>query len=484
MSSLQGRGTDGHRAPAAQGGLLDAKAPGDGPEDAAGVRAAEAVGAADRAFASWSAMAPAERSAVFLQAAHLLLRRTDKIVDVMAAEVGARAPWAAFQTKLAAQLMIEAAASVTRPNGRVTPTETPGACSLRLRVPVGVVAAITPWTASVLLGVRAVALPLALGDTVVLKPSESTPLSGGLLLQEVWEEAGLPHGVLSVVTHGPDEAADVTRRLVTDPRVRAVSFTGSTAVGRAVGVEAARHLKPAVLELGGKNSLLVLQDADVDHAVDTAIVGSFLNAGQSCLSTDRIIVHRSLADRFLAALAERVPALPRQGPGWPAEADGRIVHAGTAQRVSALVTDALAKGATAVTGTGAVEGNGTLIAPVVLTGLTPRMAMWSEEIFGPAVAVHVTDSTDEAVALASGPPRGLTAGVVTGDWATGVAVARRLPADAVHVNNRSITDGLQAPFGGIHESGFGRFGSSAGTDAFTEPRWITLGAEGRPAFPL
>ncbi|MFH0179781.1 aldehyde dehydrogenase family protein [Streptomyces cacaoi] len=445
---------------------------------------ARAVAAADQAFAAWSAVPPPERSAIFLRAAQILVLRTSQIVDTMASEVGATATWSSFNAKLAAQTLIEAAGAVTHPTGQVLPTETPGAHSMHVRLPLGVVAAIAPWNAPLILAARAVALPLALGNTVVLKASEEAPLSGGLLLHNALTEAGLPDGVLNVVTHARGDAPAVVSALAADPRVRAVNFTGSAAVGRTVAVEAARHLKPSVLELGGKNSLLIMEDADVDYAVGAAVFSAFMNAGQSCLSTDRIFVQRPLAEEFVAKLSERVTALPHSGPSWPAGTTGPLVHSRAAERVSALVSDALSKGATAVAGTGTVEAPGTLVAPVVLTDVTPDMDIWSAEIFGPVVVVHVADNADDAIALANESPCGLTAGVITSDWAAGLSIARRLRAGAVHVNNQDTADQAKAPFGGIRDSGYGRFGGQAGIEAFTDTRWITLGAEGRPAFPI
>ncbi|MFJ9818480.1 aldehyde dehydrogenase family protein [Streptomyces sp. NPDC101151] len=481
MSSLRSRMTGGQQATADHGRFEHHT--GDGPPAAHGA-ATRAVTAAHEAFGSWAALSPAERGSVFLQAAHLLMVRTGQIVQTMAAEAGSAGPWSAFNAKLAAQILIDAAAATALPTGQVLPAPTHGACSLHVRMPLGVVAAITPRHAPLLLGARAVALPLALGNTVVLKPSEDAPLSGGLLIHEVLTEAGLPDGVLGIVTHAPADAAGVVHSLIADPRVRAVTFTGSTAVGREVAVAAARHLKPAVLELGGKNSLLVLGDADIHYAALAAVVGSFLDAGQGCFSTERVFVDRSLADDFLARVAERVTAAAGEGPTWPAGVSGAMADSRAARRVSRLVADALAKGATAVTGTGAIEADGSSLAPVVLTDVTPDMDVWWEEIAGPVMVVHRVDSVEEAVALAGTPPFGLTAGVITGDWAAGLDIARRLPASAVHVNNRAVADEVRAPLGHVADSGYGRHASHAGVEYFTEARWITAGVAGRPEFPL
>ncbi|MGW1053657.1 aldehyde dehydrogenase family protein [Streptomyces sp. NPDC002521] len=384
--------------------------------------------------------------------------------------------------------MLDAAAAAVRPGGQVMPASSGGSCSLQVRVPLGVIAAFTPRHAPLLMAARAVALPLALGNAVVLKPSEAAPVAGGLLLREVLIEAGLPDGVLTVVTDDADdtddtEAAELARALVDDRRFRAVTFTGSATAGRQVAVAAARHLKPALIEVGGKNSLLVLGDADVEYAADAAYVSSFLDAGQGCLSTERIFVDRALADDFLARLAEKLTRADKTGPTWPAEVTGAMPDPRAARRVAALVADALAKGATAVTGTGRIEEDTASLGPVVLTDVSADMDIWSQKVSGPVVTVHPVDSTDEAVALAGTPPCGPAAGVITRDWAAGLDVARRLPARAVHVNDRA-TEPVQAPFGHLTDSGYGPQASLMGIEYFTETRWITAVVSGRPGFPL
>ncbi|TKA06614.1 aldehyde dehydrogenase family protein [Actinacidiphila oryziradicis] len=443
-----------------------------------------AVDAAEAAFEEWAATAPSRRREIFLRAAEILAHRTEEIIALMAAEVGGAAPWAGFNAHLAANILFEAAAAVSQPTGQTLATDIPGAYSLQIRVPVGVVAAIAPWNAPVILGVRAVALPLAVGNTVVAKPSEDAPIACGLLIADVLHEAGLPAGVLNVVTNDRADAPAIVGALIGDPRVRMVNFTGSTEVGRAVGVQAAQHLKPAVLELGGKNALLVLEDADVDYAVDAAVFGSFMNSGQICMCIDRVIVHRSVAEEFTAKFAKRVDSLPYGDPSDPATAVGPVVNTRAAERVSALIDEAVAKGATLATGTGAVEGNGTLIKPVVLTGVTKDAKIYYDEIFGPATVVHVVDSADEAVTLANDTSHGLTAGVITEDLRTGIDVARRIRTGIVHVNDQSIADEPQAPFGGVKSSGYGRFGGQAGVEAFTDTRWITVQAQGHAHFPI
>ncbi|MFJ9867652.1 aldehyde dehydrogenase family protein [Streptomyces sp. NPDC101165] len=443
-----------------------------------------AVDAADAAFGRWAATKPATRRQIFLKAAELMVGRTDEIVRIMAQEVGATAPWAAFNTRLGADILLEAAAAVSRPAGHVLATNADGVISTQVRVPKGVVAAVSPWNAPVILGVRAVALPLAVGNTVVMKPSEDAPIACGLLIADILREAGLPAGVLNVITNDRADAADVVSALVADERVRMVNFTGSTEVGRAIGVQAAQHLKPAVLELGGKNALVVLEDADLDYAVDAAVFGSFMNSGQICMCLDRLIVHRSRAEAFTAKLAARVTELNCGDPADPAVAVGPVVNSRAAQRITALVADAVARGATLAAGTGTPEGPDTLIRPVVLTGVTKDMKIYYDETFGPVTVVHVVDSPDEAVALANDTPYGLTAGVITEDLAAGLDVAARLRTGIVHVNDQSIADEPQAPFGGVKDSGYGRFGGQAGVEAFTDTRWVTAQVRGHAHFPI
>ncbi|RDI35073.1 aldehyde dehydrogenase family protein [Lentzea flaviverrucosa] len=428
-----------------------------------------AVDAAERAFAGWAATSPSVKRGILLRAADGLEARTAEVVALMAAEVGGVGGWAGFNVVLAANVLREAAAAVTQPVGEVLTTEVPGQLSLAVREPLGVVAAFAPWNAPVILSTRAVAAPIAAGNTVVLKPSEDAPIAAGLLIADVLREAGLPAGVLNVVTNAPEDAAAVAEALITDSRVRAVNFTGSTEVGRIVGTLAAQHLKPAVLELGGKNSLLVLDDADLDHAVNAATFGAFHNAGQICMSTDRILVHRAVAEEFTAKLAAKVGSLPHGDPADPGTVIGPVITPRAAARVAALVEDAVANGATVRAG-----GNG---GATVLDGVTPQMRVFQEEIFGPAVVVVTVADDDEAVAIANDTEHGLTAGILTEDSRRGLGLAQRIRTGIVHVGNQTVDDEPQAPFGGVKSSGYGRFGGRWGIEAFSATRWVTIASE-------
>ncbi|MFF3985159.1 aldehyde dehydrogenase family protein [Streptomyces sp. NPDC001797] len=441
-----------------------------GPEDVT-----RAVDAADAAFEDWAALAPFARRAIFLKAADLLESRAEQVADLMAQEVGGTRPWAGFNVGLAANILREAGAAITAPRGEVLSAQEAGTLGLAVREPLGVVAAFAPWNAPVILGVRAVAAPLAAGNTVVVKPSEDAPIACGLLVADVLREAGLPDGVLNVVTNAREDAAEIAEALIADPRVRAVNFTGSTGVGRIIGTHAARHLKPAVLELGGKNAVLVLADADVDYAVDAVTFSMFMNSGQICMSGDRILVHESLAEELTGKLSAKVAALPAGDPGDPHTVVGPLVTAAAAERVAGLVADAVGKGATVLTGGGRPEG---AVHPATVLADVPKDAeLYYAEAFGPLGVVETFADDAAAVALANDTDNGLTCGIITENATHGLAVARRIRTGIVHINDQSVADEPHAPFGGVKASGYGRFGGRWGIEAFSNTRWVTLATQ-------
>ncbi|GAA2460641.1 aldehyde dehydrogenase family protein [Streptomyces glaucus] len=441
-----------------------------GPEDVT-----RAVDAADAAFPAWAALAPFARRAIFLKAADLLDARADEVADIMAHEAGGTRPWAHFNVALGANVLREAAAAVTAPRGDVLSAQEEGVLGLAVREPLGVVAAFAPWNAPVILGVRAVAAPLAAGNTVVVKPSEDAPVACGLLIADVLREAGLPDGVLNVVTNAREDAAEVAETLIADPRVRAVNFTGSTGVGRVIGEHAARHLKPAVLELGGKNAVIVLDDADVDYAVDAACFSVFMNAGQICMSGDRILVHESLAEEFLTKFTAKAAALPSGDPTDPRTVVGPLVSERAARRVAGLVEDAVAKGAKVLVGGGAPDG---AVHPATVLANVPKDAeLYYGESFGPLCTVETYPDDDTAIALANDTENGLTCGVITENATHGLAVARRVRTGIVHINDQSVADEPHAPFGGVKASGYGRFGGRWGIEAFSSTRWVTIATQ-------
>jgi acyl-CoA reductase-like NAD-dependent aldehyde dehydrogenase len=447
-----------------------------GPEDAR-----RAVEAAAAAFGDWAETSPSERRKLFIRAADLLESRSGEAASLMTAETGAIGPWGYFNVQFAAEMLREAAAMATQPVGEVLPTSVPGALSFAIRQPAGVVASLSPWNAPVILGIRAIAAPLAAGNTVVLKPTEHAPISAGLFLADVLAEAGFSAGACNVLTTAPEDAPAVAEALISDPRVRRVSFTGSTKVGRSIGEVAARHLKPIVLELGGKNSIIVLDDADLDYAVNAIAFAAYMNSGQICMCADRVIAARSIAGELATRLAEKAAKLPAGDPRDPGTLIGPLISGAAAERVADLVEDACAAGAQVVAGGG--KPDGAVYPASVLSGVTPDMRIEREEIFGPVCTVLAVNDDDEAIAAANATTYGLTAGVLTEDVRRGWEVARRLRTGIVHVNDQSVDDEPQAPFGGVGDSGHGRFGGRAGMEAFSELRWVTL-QRGHRSFPF
>jgi acyl-CoA reductase-like NAD-dependent aldehyde dehydrogenase len=443
--------------------------------------ARRAVEAAAAAFPAWSGSPPAERQRVFLKAADLLESRLDEVVSLLARETGCSFGFGMFQLGFVPGLFRQAAAIGYQPLGQVIPTDSPGKLALGLRRPVGVVGAIAPWNAALILSARAIAAPLALGNTVVLKPSEWSPVVGGLLWGEIFAEAGLPDGVLNVVTHAPGEAGPVGDVLCEHPAVRRLNFTGSTQVGRKLAEAAGRNLKRIVLELGGQNPLIVLADADLDYAVDASAFGAYLHQGQICMSARRIIVERPIADEFTRRLAEKANGLKAGDPNEHDTIIGPLINAGAVETVRSRVEDAVAKGARVLAGG---EQVGDSIYRATLLADVPDDAEFAQvETFGPVAAVEVVDSAEEAVERANATTYGLSSGILTSDPDRGFRLAQLLDAGIVHVNDQPVGDEPQMPFGGVKDSGFGRFGGQAVVDEFTELRWITIQSGTHP-FPF
>ncbi|HWW27606.1 MAG TPA: aldehyde dehydrogenase, partial [Caulobacter sp.] len=422
---------------------------------------------------------PNARRALLSKAAVALEARADDFVAAMMGEIGATEGWARFNLMLAASMVREAAALTTQINGEVIPSDKPGCLAMAVREPVGVILGIAPWNAPIILGVRAVATPLACGNTVVLKASESCPRTHGLIA-EAFAAAGLPEGALSIVTNAPRDAAEVVGALIDHPAVRRINFTGSTAVGKIIAKRAAEHLKPVLLELGGKAPLVVLDDADLDEAVKAAAFGAFMNQGQICMSTERIIVVDAIADAFVAKFAAKASSLAVGDPREGKTPLGAVVDLKTVSHVQGLVADAVADGAVQVSGGPA---NGVLMPATVVDKVTPAMRLFREESFGPVVGVIRARDEEHAIALANDTEYGLSASVFTRDIARGLKVARRIQSGICHVNGPTVHDEAQMPFGGVKASGYGRFGGKAGIDAFTELRWVTV--ETQPGhFPI
>ena len=430
-----------------------------------------AVEAAAEAFKTWGQTGPGERRALLLKAADALEAKTPQFVEAVAAETGASAMWAGFNVMLAAGMVREAAALTTQISGSVIPSDVPGSLAMGIRQPAGVVLGIAPWNAPVILGVRAIATPLACGNTVIFKGSENCPRTHQLIV-EAFQDAGFPPGVLNYLTNAPADAGAIVEAIVAQPALRRINFTGSTRVGRLVAMTCAKYLKPAVLELGGKAPLLVLDDADLEAAVNAAAFGSFANSGQICMSTERIVVDRKVADDFAAMFAKKARGLPVGDPRKPAPVVlGSVIGMGTVEHCNALIDDALAKGAKLLCGGKASD---TLMAATVLDHVTPAMRIYREETFGPVKCIVRVDGVEAAVACANDNEYGLSAAVFGRDLARAWNVALRIESGICHVNGPTVHDEAQMPFGGVKGSGMGRFGGKAGVHEFTDLRWMTM----------
>ena len=433
--------------------------------------AVAAVDAAAQAFKSWRDSGPGTRRALLLKAADALEAKTPQFVEAVAAETGATGMWAGFNVMLAAGMIREAAALTTQVAGEVIPSDVPGSLAMGIRQPAGVVLGIAPWNAPVILGVRAIATPLACGNTVVFKGSENCPRTHQLIV-EAFQDAAFPPGVVNYITNAPADAAAVVEAMVAHPAVRRVNFTGSTRVGKLIAMTCAKYLKPVVLELGGKAPLVVLDDADLDDAVNAAAFGCFANSGQICMSTERLIVDRRVADDFVARFAKKAGALPLGDPREPAPVVlGSVIGMGTVEHCNALVDDALAKGAKLVCGGKATD---TLMPATLLDHVTPSMRIYREETFGPVKCIVRVDGVDAAVDCANDNDYGLSAAVFGRDIGRALNVARRIESGICHVNGPTVHDEAQMPFGGVKGSGIGRFGGRAGVAEFTDLRWITV----------
>jgi benzaldehyde dehydrogenase (NAD) len=442
--------------------------------DATDVESASAKAA--EAQKGWAAASFEQRAAVLRRAGALIEEHAGELQQWMIRETGSIGGMAGFGTYVASQECYEAAALASRPVGEILPTAQPRLSLLR-RVPVGVAGVISPFNAPLILSTRSVAPALALGNAVVLKPDLRTAVSGGYLLAQILAEAGLPEGLLHVLPGG----AEAGQAIITDPRIRVVSFTGSTATGRAVAELAGRHLKRVHLELGGNSALVILDDADLDKAVSAGAWASFLHQGQICMTAGRHIVHESIADAYVAALSGHASHLPVGDPATGEVAIGPLIDGRQRDKVHALVTSTIEAGAHLTAG-----GNydGLFYEPTVLDHVGPQMPAYAQEVFGPVAPVLRFSTLDEAAAMAADSGYGLSLGILTADVSKGLALADRIPTGIVHINDQTVNDEAVAPFGGVGDSGTGaRFGGTANLDAFTEQRWITIRGD-IPEYPF
>jgi len=426
-----------------------------------------AAAAAAAAQAAWAATPYTQRAALLRKAGDIWLAHAAEIEDWSVREGGKIPPAAQFETHVATEEIFEAATLPSRPYGDLLPSEQPH-LSFAERVPVGVVGVISPFNFPQILAIRSVAPALALGNAVVLKPDPRTAVCGGVVLARVFEEAGLPEGLLHVLPGGPE----VGEALVTDPNVSVISFTGSTAAGRKVGALAGQLLKRVHLELGGNSALIILDDADLDKAASAGAWGSFLHQGQICMTAGRHLVQAGVYDDYVGRLAEKASHLPVGDPASGQVALGPIIDERQRDKVHALVTGSVDAGARLAAG-GTYEG--LFYRPTVLAEVAPAMPAYASEVFGPVAPVVRFETADEAAKLAADSEYGLSLGILTGDVMRGLDLARRIPTGIVHINDQTVDDSPNTPFGGIRASGTGaRFGGTANLDAFTDTRWVTI----------
>ena len=434
---------------------------------------AAAATAAAAAQPAWAALPYTERAAILRRAGDIWKANAEEIEGWSIREGGKIVPAAQFETHVATEEVYEAATLPSRPYGELLPSESPH-LSWAERVPVGVVGVISPFNFPQILAIRSVAPALALGNAVVFKPDPRTAVCGGVVLARVFEEAGLPEGLLHVLPGGPDTG----EALITHPLVRVISFTGSTAVGRHIGALAGQHLKRIHLELGGNSALIVLDDADLDKAASAGAWGSFLHQGQICMTTGRHLVHEAVYDDYVSRLAAKADHLPVGDPATGQVALGPIIDERQRDKIHGLVTASVDAGARLAAG-GTYEG--LFYQPTVLADVEPAMPAYANEVFGPVAPVIRFSTADEAAKLAADTEYGLSLGILTGDVMRGLDLARRIPTGIVHINDQTVDDSPNTPFGGIFASGTGaRFGGTANIDAFTDTRWVTVRGEIAP----
>jgi vanillin dehydrogenase len=448
---------------------------------AAGGRAdAEAaIAAADAAFPTWAGLPPRERQRLFLKAADIIERRAPDIASAMALETGAGFAFAMFQVKWSADLMRQASGWSYLPAGEVLPSDTPGRFAMAVRKPLGVVAGFTPWNGAFSLAFRTVILPMVFGNTVVVKPSELAPICAGLLVAEILDEAGFPPGTINIVTHAPGEAGVIADAFFDSPAVRSINFTGSAATARMLAARAGQSLKRIVLELGGYNPLLILKDADMEHAVDVAAFSSFFHQGQICMNARKILIERPIHDEFVQRLAAKIRTLKSGDPTTPGVVIGPLITEKALSSVTERVKDAITRGARLVIGG---TSDGRIYAPTILTNAPHEAPICREETFGPVVVVEAVDSPEEALTQALDTPYGLCGSIMTGDQERGLELAQRFNSGMVHINGPTMASEPSLPNGGVKDSGWGRSGHYAIED-FTEVRLTTM-TRGRGKYPV
>lgn len=437
----------------------------------------QAYRAAERAQKAWGATSPYARRTVFERALRIIEDREEEISEAIVTELGGTRLKAAFEIHLTKEFLRESVNFALMPEGRILPSPGEGKENRLYREPVGVVGVISPFNFPLLLSLKTVAPALALGNTVVLKPHQNTPVMGGSFLARLFEDAGLPAGALNVVI---TDIAEIGDAFIEHPVPSVISFTGSDRVGRHVGTVCAAQFKRSVLELGGNSALVVLDDADIDYAVDAAVFSRFVHQGQVCMAANRVLVDRSLEAEFTEKFVAKVASLKVGDPADPATHIGPLINSSQADSVTKVVDQALATGAKALLH-GSTEGN--LVAPTVLADLPADSPILQQEIFGPVALLVTFDGEEEAVRIANDTPYGLSGAVHTADVERGVRFARRINSGMFHVNDGTVHDEPIVPFGGEKSSGVGRLNGDSTVEAFTTQKWISV-QHGRTRFPF
>ncbi|MEU5888198.1 aldehyde dehydrogenase family protein [Streptomyces sp. NPDC047461] len=437
----------------------------------------EAYQAAARAQKQWADTNPYARRGVFEKALALINEREQEITDVIIAELGGTRVKAGFELHLAKEFLREAIHLSLRPEGRIIPSPIDGKENRVYRVPVGVVGVISPFNFPFLLSIKSVAPALALGNGVVLKPHQNTPITGGTLVAKIFEDAGLPKGLLNVVV---TDIAEIGDAFIEHPVPKVISFTGSDKVGRHVATVTASHFKRSVLELGGNSAIVVLDDADIDYAVDAAVFSRYVHQGQVCMAANRVLVDRSIADEFTEKFVAKVKSLKVGDPRDPETVIGPVINSSQADALASTVEQAIAEGATAL-----VRGETTdnLVSPSVLTDIPAGSALLHQEVFGPVAFLIPVDGEEEAVRVVNDTPYGLSGAVHTANIERGVNFAKRIDTGMFHVNDGTVHDEPIVPFGGEKSSGVGRLNGETMLDAFTTLKWISV-QHGRSRFPF
>ena len=439
-----------------------------------------AIEAAQEAFYEWAEMPFNHRANHLLKVAEIWESRIPDFVAAIQSEGGGWVGKGKFEGGYVAEVFRAAAAMTYGAIGEVLPSEH-GKFSTAVRYPMGVVAVISPWNFPGILSSRGFAFPLAAGNTIVLKPSEDTPYCGGLFFAEVMEEAGIPKGVFNVITCSRENVVKMGDELIENLLVKGVSFTGSTQVGRSIAAKCGAYLKKCCVELGGKDSLIVRADADMERATQAANFGSFMHQGQICMSVEKVLVQRSIFNEFLEKFVARAARLKVGNTADPENVIGPLINDRQVDRVKSQLEDAIAKGAKVELG-GKIEGR--FVYPTILTGVTPAMLVYQDETFGPVVPVIPFETDEEAISIANDTEYGLSSGIITADEEKALQMARQLETGMCHVNCSSVNDEPNVPFGGTKASGLGRHGGRWSMETFTDTRWITLERGGRHFPPM